>query len=76
VEILRSNTLGAALLPLALDKPQECTAENRCLARCVVNTRCETISFVVAGTSIDPNESVPEGAGAFRQCLHRCLGRD
>jgi hypothetical protein len=72
VEILRSDSIGASLLPLVLDMSPDCSATNRCVAECVMPASCGAISYVIRG-STDPNEPPPAGAGTFQGCLYSCL---
>ena len=64
------NTIGAILVPLELT--DDCTAQNRCAAECVMPASCGAISYVIRG-STDPNEPPPAGAGTFQGCLYSCL---
>jgi hypothetical protein len=74
VKSFRPNTIGAILLPLVGDTPEDCTDQNRCVARCVTDASCEAITFVVAGTSTDVNVDVniPAGSEGFHRCLYGC----
>ena len=73
VPILRPNTIGAILLPLAGDTPEDCTDQSRCVAQCVTDASCEAMVFVVAGASTDPNVAIPAGSENFHRCLYGCL---
>jgi hypothetical protein len=51
----------------------DCTAQNDCVAECVIPAPCGAITFVAAGGGNDPNTAIPAGAETFQRCLYACL---
>jgi hypothetical protein len=68
---LHPDVPGSLVALLMLD--DECTAQNPCVAECVLHASCGAIAFVVAGESSDPNTAIPPGADTFRGCLYACV---
>ena len=68
-----TDSLGFRRLPLRISG--DCSGVNACVASCVNDTNCTTISWVELGGGVDPNgPPVPKDAGVFIGCLQKCMG--
>ena len=67
-----TDSLSYRQLPLQVTG--ECSGVNACVASCVNETSCTTISWVELGGGADPDgPPAPKDAGVFIGCLQKCM---
>ncbi|HEY5373992.1 MAG TPA: hypothetical protein VIK01_09905 [Polyangiaceae bacterium] len=67
-----TDSLSFRRLPLQVTG--ECSGVNACVASCVNDTSCATITWVEFENMADPNApAVPKDAGVFIGCLQKCM---